>query len=75
MEMEQIRDVLDIGGGRDLPGSPHSVANCLLLFLSALSEPVIPTALHQRAVECCNQPMLCKQVPPLAAGCYTEWLY
>ena len=62
VEMEEIRNVLDVGGARELPGSTHSVANCLLLFLSALSEPVIPVPLHQRVVECCNQPMLCKQV-------------
>lgn len=61
--MEQIINALDVGGSsRGLPGSPHSMANCLLLFLSALSEPVIPVPLHQKAVDCCNQPMLCKQV-------------
>ena len=62
VEMMQIRDALDVGGCRELPGSTHSVANCLLVFLSALSEPVIPVPLHQRAVDCCHQPMLCKQV-------------
>jgi len=61
VEMEQIRDVLDVGG-KDLPGTPHSVAASLLLFLSALAEPVIPRALHQRAMDCSNQPLLCQQV-------------
>lgn len=64
MEMEMIRDALDVGG--TLSGSPHSMASCLLLFLSALSDPVIPIALHHRAMECCHQPMLCKQVGPLS---------
>lgn len=62
VEVLQIIDALDVGGVRELPGSTHSVAQCLVLFLSALSEPVIPTPLHQRAMDCSNQPMLCKQL-------------
>ena len=61
-EMQQIINALDVGGARELPGSAHSMAGCLLLFLSALREPVIPVPLHQKAMDCCNQPMLCKQV-------------
>ena len=60
--MQQIIDALDVGGARELPGSAHSMAGCLLLFLSALIEPVIPVPLHPRAMDCCHQPMLCKQV-------------
>jgi hypothetical protein len=62
VEVQEIIDALDVGGVRELPGSAHSVAGCVLLFLSALSEPVIPVPLQQRAMDCCNQPMLCKQL-------------
>lgn len=43
-------------------GSIYSIAEALLIFLEALPEPVIPYAFYQRALECCNNYMLCKQV-------------
>ena len=43
-------------------GSIYSVAEALLIFIEALPEPVIPYAFYQRALECCNNYMLCKQV-------------
>ena len=43
-------------------GSLYSIAEALLIFLEALPEPVIPYAFYQRALECCNNFMLCKQV-------------
>ena len=45
-----------------MPGSVNSVAAALLLFLGALEEPVVPVALHQKAMDCCNNATLCKQV-------------
>ncbi|KAG9331296.1 hypothetical protein JZ751_019528 [Albula glossodonta] len=40
-EFEEIRDCLDTGMPESLPGSNHSVAEALLMFLDALPEPVI----------------------------------
>ncbi len=60
-EVEEIMDMLDTGG-RDLPGSVSSVSSVLLTFLAALAEPVVPTNLHQRCMECYNNTTLCKQV-------------
>lgn len=45
-----------------IAGSVYSIAEALLIFLEALPEPVIPYAFYQRALECCNNYMLCKQV-------------
>ena len=43
-------------------GSIYSIAEALLIFLEALPEPVIPYGFYPRALECCNNYMLCKQV-------------
>ena len=55
--------MLDTGGSSpELPGSVHSVAAALLSFLQALSEPVVPYRLHAKCMDCCNTPILCRQV-------------
>lgn len=61
-ELEDIRSHLDCCRGGKLPGNVYSVAEALLIFLEALPEPVIPYAFYQRALECCNNFILCKQL-------------
>uniref|UniRef100_A0AAY4D883 phosphoinositide 5-phosphatase n=1 Tax=Denticeps clupeoides TaxID=299321 RepID=A0AAY4D883_9TELE len=53
-EFEEIRDCLDTGTPDSLPGSNHSVAEALLLFLDALPEPVVPFSFYQQCLECCS---------------------
>uniref|UniRef100_A0A8C7VGL5 phosphoinositide 5-phosphatase n=1 Tax=Oncorhynchus mykiss TaxID=8022 RepID=A0A8C7VGL5_ONCMY len=53
-EFVEIRDCLDTGMPDSLPGSNHSVAEALLLFLDALPEPVVPFSLYQQCLECCS---------------------
>ncbi|XP_076049020.1 type II inositol 1,4,5-trisphosphate 5-phosphatase-like isoform X2 [Oratosquilla oratoria] len=62
-EIIEIRNSLDSGVVGDfLPGSVHSVAEALLLFLEALPEPVIPYILYQRALDSTPNFALCKEV-------------
>ena len=62
-ELVEIRNMLDTGGASsELPGTVHSVAAALLSFLQALSEPVVPYRLHVKCMDCCNTPILCRQV-------------
>ena len=46
----------------DLPGSNHSVAEALLVFLETLPEPIIPFHLYPQCIEFCNDISRCKQV-------------
>ncbi|XP_064473266.1 inositol polyphosphate 5-phosphatase OCRL-like isoform X2 [Ornithodoros turicata] len=61
-EIQMIRDALDTRLDGHLPGSVHSIAEALLLFLEALPEPVIPRLSYQRCLDCSNNFVLCKQV-------------
>lgn len=61
-DLEEIRGHLDCCRGGKLPGSVYSIAEALLIFLEALPEPVIPYTFYQKALECCNNYMLCKQL-------------
>lgn len=62
-EMLQIRACLDAGVPDDIiPGSVHSVAEALLVFLEALPEPVIPFSLYQTALDATPNFSLCKDV-------------
>ena len=59
----RLRTSLDEGVLNDaLPGSVHSVAEALLLFLEALPEPVIPYSLYQGALDATPNFSLCKEV-------------
>ncbi|XP_055345487.1 inositol polyphosphate 5-phosphatase OCRL-like [Paramacrobiotus metropolitanus] len=49
-EMEQIRDHLDARLPLPLPGSGHSVAEALLLFLDVLPEPLVPFSQYHRCL-------------------------
>uniref|UniRef100_A0A672G075 phosphoinositide 5-phosphatase n=1 Tax=Salarias fasciatus TaxID=181472 RepID=A0A672G075_SALFA len=53
-EFAEIRDCLDTGMPDSLPGSNHSVAEALLLFLDALPEPVVPFSFYPQCLECCS---------------------
>ncbi|XP_061427974.1 inositol polyphosphate 5-phosphatase OCRL-like isoform X2 [Lethenteron reissneri] len=49
-EMEEIRDCLDTDIPDTLPGSNHSVAESLLMFLEALAEPVVSCELYAQCL-------------------------
>ncbi|XP_014327713.1 type II inositol 1,4,5-trisphosphate 5-phosphatase isoform X1 [Xiphophorus maculatus] len=61
-EFAEIRDCLDSGMPDSLPGSNHSVAEALLLFLDALPEPVIPFPFYQQCLECSSSAGQCEKV-------------
>uniref|UniRef100_A0A673XBM6 phosphoinositide 5-phosphatase n=1 Tax=Salmo trutta TaxID=8032 RepID=A0A673XBM6_SALTR len=69
-EFVEIRDCLDTGMPDSLPGSNHSVAEALLLFLDALPEPVVPFSLYQQCLECCSNTSQCKKVVSLLPQCH-----
>ncbi|XP_074962539.1 inositol polyphosphate 5-phosphatase OCRL isoform X1 [Phalacrocorax aristotelis] len=60
-ELEQIIDCLDTSIPETIPGSNHSVAEALLIFLEALPEPVICYELYQRCLDCAHNSRLCQQ--------------
>ena len=53
-EISAIRLKLDTSMPDSLPGSVHSVAEALLLFLETLKEPIIPFSLTQQALDGCG---------------------
>lgn len=55
-------DCLDTSIPETIPGSNHSVAEALLIFLKALPEPVICYELYQRCLDCSHDSRLCRQV-------------
>ncbi|XP_043378352.1 inositol polyphosphate 5-phosphatase OCRL isoform X5 [Chelonia mydas] len=61
-ELQQIIDCLDTSIPETIPGSNHSVAEALLIFLEALPEPVICYELYQRCLDCSHDSRLCRQV-------------
>ncbi|KAL8583253.1 hypothetical protein ACOMHN_043088 [Nucella lapillus] len=61
-ELQKIRDCLDTGVPDKLPGSVHSVAESLLLFLECLAEPVIPFSVYKQCLSASNNLLLSKQV-------------
>ncbi|XP_046544350.1 inositol polyphosphate 5-phosphatase OCRL-like [Haliotis rubra] len=60
-EIQMIRDALDTGNPDLIPGSVHSVAEAMLLFLESLPQPVIPFAQYQTCLDCSNNFLLSKQ--------------
>ncbi|CAN9513823.1 unnamed protein product [Ophioblennius macclurei] len=69
-EFAEIRDCLDTGMPDSLPGSNHSVAEALLLFLDALPEPVVPFSFYQQCLECCSNSSQCVTVISLLPQCH-----
>ncbi|XP_032993044.1 inositol polyphosphate 5-phosphatase OCRL isoform X3 [Lacerta agilis] len=61
-ELQEIIECLDTSIPETIPGSNHSVAEALLIFLEALPEPVICYELYQRCLECSHDSRLCRQV-------------
>ncbi|XP_075576935.1 inositol polyphosphate 5-phosphatase OCRL isoform X6 [Pelecanus crispus] len=61
-ELEQIIDCLDTSIPETIPGSNHSVAEALLIFLEALPEPVICYELYQQCLDWSHNSRLCRQV-------------
>ncbi|NXD10229.1 OCRL phosphatase, partial [Nothocercus nigrocapillus] len=69
-ELQQIIDCLDTSIPETIPGSNHSVAEALLIFLEALPEPVICYELYQRCLECSHDSRLCRQVISQLPRCH-----
>ncbi|XP_063287947.1 inositol polyphosphate 5-phosphatase OCRL isoform X2 [Pelobates fuscus] len=61
-ELQNIIDCLDTSIPENIPGSNHSVAEALLIFLEALPEPVICYELYQKCIDCSHDTRLCRQV-------------
>ncbi|CAL9705135.1 unnamed protein product [Knipowitschia caucasica] len=61
-EFADIRDCLDTGMPDSLPGSNHSVAEALLLFVDALPEPVVPYSFYPQCLECCSDASQCVKI-------------
>ncbi|XP_043560610.1 inositol polyphosphate 5-phosphatase OCRL isoform X2 [Chiloscyllium plagiosum] len=61
-ELQQIFDCLDMSIPQTIPGSNHSVAEALLIFLEALPEPVICYELHVRCLETSFDNRSCRQL-------------
>uniref|UniRef100_A0A8C3Q1L0 phosphoinositide 5-phosphatase n=1 Tax=Chrysolophus pictus TaxID=9089 RepID=A0A8C3Q1L0_CHRPC len=69
-ELQQIIDCLDTSIPETIPGSNHSVAEALLIFLEALPEPVICYELYQRCLDCSHDSRLCRQVISQLPRCH-----
>ncbi|XP_033876258.3 inositol polyphosphate 5-phosphatase OCRL-like isoform X2 [Acipenser ruthenus] len=61
-ELQTIINCLDTSIPNTIPGSNHSVAEALLIFLEALPEPVVCYELYQRCLDCSHDSRLCRQV-------------
>nr|DBA20373.1 TPA: hypothetical protein GDO54_017162 [Pyxicephalus adspersus] len=69
-ELQQIIDCLDTSIPDNIPGSNHSVAEALLIFLEAVPEPVICYELYQRCIDCSHDTRLCRQVISQLPRCH-----
>ncbi|XP_006754715.1 PREDICTED: inositol polyphosphate 5-phosphatase OCRL-1 [Myotis davidii] len=69
-ELQQIIDCLDTSLPEKIPGSNHSVAEALLIFLEALPEPVICYELYQRCLDSAQDPRVCRQVISQLPRCH-----
>ena len=61
-EIAAIRSTLDTSLPENLPGSVHSVAGALLIFLETLREPIVPYGLTLRALDGCASFAPCRAV-------------
>ncbi|MFT7802173.1 inositol polyphosphate 5-phosphatase OCRL-1-like isoform X1 [Arapaima gigas] len=61
-ELQNIIDCLDTSIPETIPGSNHSVAEALLIFLEALPEPVVCYELYTRCLDCSHDNRLCRQL-------------
>ncbi|XP_077950606.1 type II inositol 1,4,5-trisphosphate 5-phosphatase isoform X2 [Gasterosteus aculeatus] len=70
IEFAEIRDCLDTGIPDSLPGSNHSAAEALLLFLDALPEPVVPYSFYQQCLESCSSASQCEKIISMLPQCH-----
>nr|XP_040020507.1 type II inositol 1,4,5-trisphosphate 5-phosphatase isoform X2 [Gasterosteus aculeatus aculeatus] len=70
IEFAEIRDCLDTGIPDSLPGSNHSAAEALLLFLDALPEPVVPYSFYQQCLENCSSASQCEKIISMLPQCH-----
>ncbi|XP_071957184.1 inositol polyphosphate 5-phosphatase OCRL-like [Antedon mediterranea] len=70
LEIVDIKNCLDFGIPEEIPGSIHSVAETLMLFLESLREPVIPYKYYQKCLDSSNNFILCKQVLAMIPPCH-----
>lgn len=61
-ELIAIREFLDTGMPNKIPGSVHSAAEALLLFLESLPVPVIPNEFYNQCLESANNYTMCRQL-------------
>ncbi|KAJ8266502.1 hypothetical protein GJAV_G00131160 [Gymnothorax javanicus] len=61
-ELQNIIECLDTSIPETIPGSNHSVAEALLIFLEALPEPVVCYELYQRCIDSSQDARLCRQL-------------
>ncbi|XP_014679357.1 PREDICTED: inositol polyphosphate 5-phosphatase OCRL-1-like [Priapulus caudatus] len=71
-EILQIRDVLDTGIADSLPGSVHSVAEALLMFLEALPDPVVPYSHYQQCIDRSRDVTACEQLVAAFPPCHSN---
>ncbi|KAM4819124.1 inositol polyphosphate 5-phosphatase OCRL isoform 5-T5 [Thomomys bottae] len=69
-ELQHIIDCLDTSIPDVIPGSNHSVAEALLIFLEALPEPVICYELYQRCLDSAHDPRICRQIISQLPRCH-----
>ncbi|XP_029476002.1 type II inositol 1,4,5-trisphosphate 5-phosphatase isoform X2 [Rhinatrema bivittatum] len=69
-DFEAIRDCLDTGMPDTLPGSIHSVAEALLLFLEGLPEPVLCYRLYEACLESASDYAMCKEAVSRLPRCH-----
>ncbi|XP_061103820.1 inositol polyphosphate 5-phosphatase OCRL-like isoform X2 [Conger conger] len=61
-ELQNIIECLDTSIPETIPGSNHTVAEALLIFLDTLPEPVLCYELYQRCLDCSNDSRQCRQL-------------
>ncbi|XP_064206561.1 inositol polyphosphate 5-phosphatase OCRL-like isoform X2 [Anguilla rostrata] len=61
-ELQNIIECLDTSIPETIPGSNHSVAEALLIFLEALPEPVLCYELYQRCIDWSPDNRQCRQL-------------
>lgn len=69
-EFEEIRECLDTGMLDTLPGSNHSIAEALLLFLEALPEPVICYEFYNKCIESAGNSPMSKEIISKLPQCH-----
>nr|XP_023690270.1 inositol polyphosphate 5-phosphatase OCRL-1-like isoform X1 [Paramormyrops kingsleyae] len=61
-ELQAIIDCLETSIPSTIPGSSHSVAQALVIFLEALPEPVVCYRFYRQCLDCSHDSRLCRQL-------------